>query len=173
MDIQSEEGLNEFFRYIQFNSDDIQITLGTCSQIFNTLANPLFRPIYQSNKHIEGGVAFYKTMFDQVKTVNSYPSLQEMIVFMFYTNGSSEFFVTNSILVFSCMKMVINYVWQQCLKYTPRKNIVGSLILTCEKETMHKLMISEFKYIIKCIETERGITFPDPNKDPSIQGSFN
>ena len=162
MDIQSKEGLDEFFKYIEFNSNDLQITLGTCSQIFDTISADLFLPIYQSNKHIKGGVAFYKLMYKEVKYVTNYSALKNMIVLMFYTNGESEFFQTNSTLVLSCMKMVINCIWQQCLKYTPRAKIIGPIVLTCDNESLHRLMICEFKFIIKDIEEERKITFPTP-----------
>jgi hypothetical protein len=166
MDIQSKEGLDEFFKFIEFNSNDIQITLGTCSQIFDTLSNDLFAPIYKSNLHINGGVNFYKLMYEEVKYVTNYMALKNAIVSIFYFNGESEFFKTNSTLVLACMKMVINCVWQQCLKYTPRIELIAPMVIKCDNddEGLRRLMIHEFKFIVSDIEKERNITFPVPEK---------
>ena len=160
MDIRSKEGLDEFFEYIKFNSNDVQITVSTCSQIFEILSNSSFQPIYQTNNHIKNGVIFYKTFFDESMMVDNYKDLKKIITSMFYTNGKSPFFETNSVLILSCMKMVIYRIWQLCLRYTLRHEMVAKLINKCDDVLLERLMISEFKFIQKDIETTQKIIFP-------------
>lgn len=148
--LSTKEKVTELFKYLEHNSDDLQISIETSTSIFDLVINKLNKTY--ENKPEKESIIFYAKIHSQLSSIVSKEELKDIIVFLYHDENNKKHMETNSRLVLVCMKIVIHSIWQQCAKAT------GIILLNTDTDVCEKLQNS-FLMIVEECSRERNITF--------------
>ena len=150
--LTTKEKVSELFKYLEHNSNDLQISIETSTCIFNLVTNQL-KKTYE-NKPEKESILFYADIHSQLCSITTKEQLKDIIVLLYHDEENKKHTETNSRLVFTCMKIVIHTIWQQCAKSA------GIILLNTDVDIREKLLNSFLNVVEEC-SNERNIKFPN------------